>query len=40
VHDWDEIPMAFQIVDRRLVRSSRRLQSIELDQLDSLSRQP
>jgi len=40
VHDWDEVPMAFQLVDGRLVRSSRRLQSIELDQLDSLSRKP
>jgi hypothetical protein len=40
VHDWDETPMAFQIVDRHLVRSSRRLATIELDQLDSLSRQP
>jgi hypothetical protein len=40
VHDWTRCRWRFKLVDGRLVRSSRRLQSIELDQLDSLSRKP
>jgi len=37
VHDGNEDPMAFDVVDDRLVRKARSLQSIGLDQLERLT---